>query len=91
MRKTKPSEASLRGRIGALVTHSRYDPSEITKAAREAAEAKLMLELESQVDPGRTLSAEERARRVEYARRAHFARLAYRSARVRRARRNRNH
>jgi hypothetical protein len=74
-----PEEAALRGRIGALVLHSRRDPRETTAKARAA----FLANFERQVDPEGVLAPEERRRRAEYARRAHFARLALKSARAR--------
>ena len=67
-------EAALRGRIGAYVTHSRHDPSELTAGARAA----FLGGFERAVDPAGALPPHERARRAQAARSAHFARLAYR-------------
>ena len=74
-----PDEAALRGRIGALVLHSKYDPRETTASARAA----FLRGFEKQVDPDGVLPADERRRRALYARRAHFAKLALASARAR--------
>lgn len=76
-----PEEASQRGRIGALVLHSRYDAKQTTAKARQT----FLSSFEHQVDPGGLLSPEERQRRAGYARKAHFARLALASAKARRA------
>ena len=73
------SEAALRGRIGALVLHSRRDPRATTAKARQA----FLGRFEREVDPDGMLPAGERQRRAAYARRAYFARLALRSARAR--------
>lgn len=45
-----------------------------------------MRRFEDQVDPERTLTPGERARRAEHARKAYFARLALKSAKARAAR-----
>lgn len=74
-----PDEAALRGRIGALVLHSKYDARETTAKAR----ARFLDRFEREVDPDGTLPENERRRRAQYARKAHFARLALASARVR--------
>ena len=74
-----PAEASLRGRVGAFVLHSRYDPKQTTQRARSA----FLARFEREVDPEGKLPAAERARRAEYARKAHFARLALKSAQAR--------
>ena len=76
---TKPSDAALRGRIGAFVTHSRHDPHETTAKARETFLGRFV----DEVDPNRTLPEPERLRRADAARHAYFAALAYKSARAR--------
>jgi hypothetical protein len=73
VRTLSPTEASLRGRIGAYVSHSRHDASETTANARAA----FLSQFERTVDPDGVLPARERARRARAARSAHFARLAY--------------
>ena len=73
-------EMALRGRIGAMVTHSRTNPQEITRKARETFLARFL----DEVDPDHVLPEEERVRRATYARKAYFARLALASARARR-------
>ena len=75
-----PSEASLRGKIGAHELHARYDSRQITENARSA----FLSGFERRVDPDGSLPPAERARRAEHARKAHFARLALASARARR-------
>lgn len=77
--------AVLSGRLGAYRLHATHDPRETTVAARAAFRAKFEREVDA-ADPEGKLDPVERARRVEYARRAHFASLAYRSAKVRAAR-----
>ena len=78
-----PSDAALRGRIGAYVLHSRHDSRETTAPARAA----FLRRFEDEVDPERSLPEAERQRRAIAARKAWMARLAYRSARVRSSRR----
>ena len=69
----------LRGRIGALVMHSRNDARATTAKARET----FLARFEREVDPDGVLPPAERQRRAEFARRAHMARLAFRSAQSR--------
>ena len=76
------SMASLRGRIGASILHSRYDSRELTASAREAFEKRFL----DQVDKDRVLPEAERNRRAKHARSAHFSRLALASAKARAAR-----
>lgn len=76
---------ALRGRIGALVLHSRHDPRETTAKARVASASALNTRLLNEIDPQNLLPEEERQRRLDYARAAHFARLALKSAQARRA------
>jgi hypothetical protein len=78
----RPSDHSLRGRIGAFAQHSRYDTRETTSAGRAAFLAKFELE----VDPDGTLPVPERHRRAVARRREYFARLALASAVARRKR-----
>ena len=75
-----PSEASLRGRIGAYTLHALHDPKKTTRAGRAA----FLRKFEDEVDPERVLPEAERLRRAQYARKAHFAKLALKSARARR-------
>jgi hypothetical protein len=72
-----PSKHCLNGKIGA---HKSWAHTEDRAARTAPARAALMRRFEDQVDPGRTLPAEERARRAESARKAHFAALAAKSA-----------
>jgi hypothetical protein len=73
------SLASLRGRIGASILHSRYDSRELTAGAREAFEKRFL----DEVDPDRSLAEDERNRRAQHARSAYFSRLALASAKAR--------
>lgn len=75
-----PHEMSLRGRIGAAVTHSRHDSRKLTAPAREA----FLSKFEQEVDPTGVLPPEERSRRAEHARKAHMARLSRLSVMARR-------
>lgn len=75
-----PSEASLRGRIGAYRLHATHDPRETTSKARET----FLSRFEREVDPERALPEAERTRRAMMARKAYFASLALKSARARR-------
>lgn len=67
------------GRIGGLVTASRYDVRERTKAATAA----FLSRFDHEVDPDLVLPPEERTRRATAAKRAHFQRLARKSANAR--------
>jgi hypothetical protein len=67
---------SLRGKIGAAVTHSRHDGKALTAPAREAFLKRFL----DEVDPNRQLPEPERERRAEHARRAHMLRIARLSA-----------
>ena len=75
----RPSEASLRGRIGAYRLHATHDPRETTSAARRAFLKRFL----DEVDPDRILPEEERLRRASFARKAHFTKLALLSAQKR--------
>lgn len=70
-------EHVLRGRIGALVVHSRGRTN--TAPARAA----FMARWDREVDPEGVLTPEERAKRADFARRAYFTRIALRSAKAR--------
>jgi hypothetical protein len=74
-------EMRRRGRVGAFVLHSKYDPQETTKAARAAFNARF----EREVDPDGTLPPEERARRAGYAKKAYYLRLAMKGVAARKA------
>lgn len=74
---------SMRGRIGAYESWARTpDRSARTWPARKAAFERF----ERQVDPDGELTAEERAKRAEWARKAHMQRLALKSAAARQRR-----
>lgn len=75
-------EMALRGRIGALTLHSRYDSRVATSKARQT----FLDRFQEEVDPGGVLSEDERIRRAGFARRAYFTRLALKSAQARRRR-----
>jgi hypothetical protein len=75
-------EMRRRGRLGALVKHSRHDPAEHMSKARDVFNARF----EKEVDPEGILPAEERQRRAAYARQAYFQRLAMKSASARKRR-----
>jgi hypothetical protein len=68
------------GRIGAAVTHSRWDAHDTTRAATEAQLARF----DRQVDPDGKLPEQERVRRAKAALSAHMTRLALRSVEARR-------
>jgi hypothetical protein len=75
-----PAQRSLQARLAAHVLHARYSAEELlAKAHYEAHVGRY----EREVDPDGTLSAEERARRVESAKKAHMTRLALASSRAR--------
>jgi len=68
------------GRIGAAVTHSRWDAEDLTRAATKAQLARF----DRLVDPDGKLPQEERERRAKAALSAHMTRLALRSVEARR-------
>jgi hypothetical protein len=68
------------GRIGARVTHSRWDARDLTAAATEAQLARF----DRLVDPEGKLPEQERKRRAKAALSAHMTRLALRSVEARR-------
>jgi hypothetical protein len=74
-----PAARVLRARMGAYAMHSKNSLEATTAAGRAAADARFI----DMVDPERTLSEAERARRVQAARREHMTRLAFRSAQAR--------
>jgi hypothetical protein len=80
-----PAERSLRGRIGAYLVHSRYDPRQTTAPARAAFLRRFL----DEVDPDRALPESERLRRAASARKAYFTRLAYLASRRRQYRKAR--
>jgi len=72
-----PSQRTLRARAAAYALHAQGGTN--TKAAYAARIAKL----EDRVDPGRSLTPEDRARRVRQAMRSDMAALALRASRAR--------
>ena len=74
-----PTPRSLRGRLGAATTYSRYAASEITAPGRAA----FLSRFEREVDPDGVLDPEDRAMRAAHARKAHMLRLAMASAKAR--------
>jgi hypothetical protein len=76
---TKQNRHAVAGRIGGLVTASRYDPHEYTSAARHA----FLTRFERDVDPDAVLPDVERKRRARAALAAHMTRLARSSAKKR--------
>lgn len=78
------SERRLRAQIAANTSWANTDD----RRARTAPATQASMDrFERQVDPDGVLSPDERARRAEYARKAYFQQLAFRSAKVRRTRR----
>lgn len=81
---TDASLRALRARMAAHHLHTQVtDPTSHTAPARAAF---MVDRFERMVDPQRTLTPEERARRAEHARKAHFIKMAIKSAEVRKAR-----
>ena len=82
----RDSTASLRGRIGAYVLHSRYDSVDLTanarRKARETLEANLLADIDKR-EPG--LREPERQRRLGHALSAHFRQMALKGANAKRA------
>jgi len=76
-------QRSQRARIAALSLYAKQDARDVTARARET----FLERFEREVDPDRTLPAEERRRRAEFARKAHMARLALLSSQARTAKR----
>ncbi len=73
-----------RGRVGALVTLSRYDGRLITQRAREAFIASFWEQARAEaMGRGETITDAEARRRGEFLRRAHYQRLANKSVRAR--------
>ena len=73
---------SLRHQAAAHAQKAKYDGRDLTKAARKANAERF----ERQVDPEGKLPPAERRRRAAHAERAYMLSLAYRSAKVRAAR-----
>lgn len=79
----KSRNASINASIASRTRWSKEDGVEGTAKARRA----FLDQFEDQVDPDRTLSAAERARRAESAKRAYFTRLSKKAAEARQAKR----
>ncbi len=75
-----PEERSLHARMAAHVMHSQHDSRVVSEPARDAFMARFV----DEVDPGRILSSDERARRAQHALKAHMLSLALKSASARR-------
>lgn len=73
---------SQAGKIGA---HTRWAKESDRSAATQPARDAMRRKFEDEVDPGRVLPPEERAKRADSARRAYYQRLALKSAQARRA------
>jgi hypothetical protein len=73
---------SVRHQFAAHSMHSMHDARKTTEAARKANAERF----EYQIDPEGKLPPAERQRRAEHARKAYMLSLAYRSAKVRAAR-----
>lgn len=76
---------SDRSQIAKIAARTRWANTEDRSAATQAARDAMARKFEDQVDPDRTLPADERAKRADSARRAHYQRLALKSAKSRRA------
>jgi hypothetical protein len=82
-----PAAASDRSTIAKIAANTRWANETDRSAATQPARDGLTRKFENQVDPDRSLPADERAKRVDSARRAHFQRLARKSAQARRGKR----
>jgi len=78
-----PVQRSLRASIAA---HTSWAKTEDRRARTAKATKANMDRFERLVDPEARLTPDERAKRADNARRAHFQRMAYKSAKVRQAR-----
>ena len=74
-------DRSNRARAAAHAKHAQHDPQPTVEKASRA----FVRSFEAKVDPLNELPPKERARRADQAFKAHMASLAYKSARVRRA------
>jgi hypothetical protein len=83
-----PRDLASRGRLGAFVTHSRYDPEWLTRRARTTFRDSFLNGHGCKVCPRTVLplglTEAERRRRGEALRRAHYLRLARRGVASRR-------
>lgn len=73
-------QRTIRARAAAFALHAQG------KTSTSAATAASMARFETQVDPDRVLTPEERARRAEYARKSYFTSLALKASRARSSR-----
>ncbi len=80
------AEEKDRSLVASIAAHESWAHTADRSARTAPARAALMARFESEVDPDRVLSADERARRAEHKRKAYFQRLALKSAKARRAR-----
>jgi hypothetical protein len=80
-----PAERSHLARLGGLAAAAKNDTVATTQKARSTFAEQLLAKLIDEVDPHRSLTEKERARRVEAARKLYYSRLAYRSHKARRA------
>lgn len=76
---------SDRSQIARIAANTRWAKEPDRSAATQAARDGMARKFDDQVDPGRVLAPEERARRADSARKAHYQRMARRSAQARRA------
>jgi hypothetical protein len=76
-------ERTLIARLAAA-TRWAHEPDRVQ--ALEPARRGLLDKFEREVDPDRSLTPEERAKRAESARKAHYARMALKSAQARKRR-----
>lgn len=77
-----PEQRSLRA---SLAAHTRWSKEKDPHAALAPARAGFMARWENEVDPDRTLSVGDRARRAKSAMKAHMARMALKSSQARAA------
>jgi hypothetical protein len=77
-------EMAYRGRLGALVTHSRYSGTATTAKARETFIASFAEQARKEAAAkGEQIDEVEAARRGEFLRRLHYTRLSYKSMQAR--------
>jgi len=76
---TSSTDRTLCGRIGAFSLHAQG------KTNTGPARASFLSRFEDEVDPERTLPADERHKRAEFAKRAYFTRLALKSRKKKKA------
>lgn len=86
MAAAKNLTASERRQRSALASHESWARTPDRTARSQPGRDALMRKFEDEVDPERTLTPAERAKRVESARKAFYTRLAFESAKARRRR-----